>query len=88
MSSSQQKVSGRSLAVLPFGRSCKQEAVLKATAVQSPFASNVADSSLSSLSSTGGGAGGSEWGEGEGVEGGGDISSTLPYTALPHGVSP
>ncbi len=31
-----------------------------------------------------------DWGRGRGVkgEGAGDISSTLPYTALPHGASP
>ncbi len=34
--------------------------------------------------------GGGGWGSGRGVEGerAGDISSTLPYTALPHGASP
>ncbi len=73
--------------------------VLKATAVRSPLqAGNVIDSSLSSLSSSQGGPAGGEgssrgggWGRGGGwVEGkgAGDISSTLPYTALPHGASP
>ncbi len=66
------------------------------------LAGNVVDSSLSSLSSGGGGHGGGGlgegvggeegWGRGGGLggqgEGAGDISSTLPYTALPHGASP
>ncbi len=64
------------------------------------LAGNVVDSSLSSLSSTSHavlrgvwGQGGSGWGKGvrEGglrEEGVGDISSTLPYTALPHGALP
>ncbi len=76
------------------------------------LAANVVDSSLSSLSSMGGGGSGGgglgvggvwgwgvlRWGvqagpgglgEGEGLrgKGAGDISSTLPYTALPHGAS-
>ncbi len=60
----------------------EQEAVLKATAVRSPLpAGNVVDSSLSSLSSLQGGGSG-------GGRGAGDISSTMPYTALPHGASP
>ncbi len=60
---------------------------------------NVLGSSLSSsLSSAGGGSGGrgvrgwGVWGqgvgEGEGFKGAGDISATLPCTALPHGASP
>ena len=63
------------------------------------LAGNVVDSSLSSLSSAGGGgldagggvqgqgvwAGAGGLGEGEGAR---DVSSTLPYTALPHGASP
>ncbi len=63
--------------------------MLKATAVLSPLpAGDVVDSSLSSLSlagGRGGPAGGEGLGEGEGA---GDISSTLPYTALPHGAYP
>ena len=51
-----------------------------------PCTGNVVDSSLSSLSSPPGGP----VGEGglAGGRGAGDISSTLPYTALPHGASP
>ncbi len=63
------------------------------------LAGDVINSSLSSLSFTrhantnpGGGSrqGGPGWGEGEGGPGGGtgDISSTLPCTALPHGSCP
>ncbi len=65
----------------------KQEAVLKATAVRSPLpAGNVVDSSLSA--GGGGSSGGGGSGRGEGGWGAGDISSNLPYTALPHGASP
>ncbi len=63
------------------------------------LAGNVTDSSLSSRSSMGGGR---FWGQGglgaggfesrgvevEGGQGSGDISATLPCTALPHGASP
>ncbi len=79
----------------------KQEAVLKATAVRSPLPvmSLILPCPPCLVSHTGQGggvqAGGSMWGrrlgvgEGEGVGGGaGDISSTLPCTALPHGASP
>ncbi len=56
------------------------------------LAGNDADSSLSSLSSVGfqgrGPGRGRGRGLGKGVKGAGDISSTLPYTALPHGASP
>ncbi len=64
------------------------------------LAGNVVNSSLSSLSSTshaihGGSKGGGSRGGGSGKglvrgvkgEGAGDISSTLPYAALPHGAS-
>ena len=56
------------------------------------LAGNVIDSSLSLSSTSHVGGGGSRQGEGEGRglsgQGAGDISSTLPYTALPHGASP
>ncbi len=63
--------------------SSEQEAVLKATAVRSPLPvmSSILPCPPLSL-----GVGGS--GRGVKGEGAGEISSTLPYTAPPHGASP
>ncbi len=72
-----------------FGCKTKQETVLKATAVRSPLpvmslilpCPPLSSVQIQQQQSMGGG-----WGAVGG--GAGDISSTLPYTALPHGASP
>ncbi len=65
--------------------------MLKATAVRNPLPvmwSILPCPPQVMLPSGVGGSKGRGVGEEEGVEGVGDISSTLPYTALPHGASP